>query len=111
MDGQYQLVFDLSTKPYQWWFPAVGLIFIAVGIVIALAIKRYPSITPHRYVGHVLIVAGAMWSLGAFAATYPCYQKIHSRYARGEYATVQGRIENFKPMPYEGHADECFSVL
>jgi hypothetical protein len=30
--------------------------------------------------------------------------------SKGDYQTVEGTINNFDPMPYEGHRMECFSV-
>jgi hypothetical protein len=31
-------------------------------------------------------------------------------YHKGEYQTVEGVVTDFRPMPYQGHQDECFSV-
>jgi len=31
-------------------------------------------------------------------------------YRSGGYSMVEGEVEDFKPMPFEGHTDECFSV-
>jgi len=52
---QYRVVFDLSEKGFQWWFPAFGVVFVM-------------------------------------------------------FTMVDGLVSNFRPMPYEGHQDECFSV-
>jgi len=30
--------------------------------------------------------------------------------SKGDFQTVEGRVSNFDPMPYEGHKMECFSV-
>ncbi len=38
------------------------------------------------------------------------YSKTVGAYSRGEYQTVEGYVENFDPMPYEGHADESFEI-
>ena len=38
------------------------------------------------------------------------YHKIVGAYNRGEYQIVEGYVENFDPMPYEGHADESFEI-
>jgi hypothetical protein len=38
------------------------------------------------------------------------YVTLHQAYKNGQYSVVEGRVENFRPMPYEGHQQECFSV-
>jgi hypothetical protein len=30
----YFIAFDISQKPFAWWFSAIGLFFVAVGIVL-----------------------------------------------------------------------------
>jgi len=31
-------------------------------------------------------------------------------YRKGQFSVVEGLVSNFRPMPYEGHQEECFSV-
>lgn len=38
------------------------------------------------------------------------YNKLMNSYESGQYETVEGYVENFKPMPYEGHSDEYFEI-
>ena len=38
------------------------------------------------------------------------YNKTVGAYSRGEYQIVEGYVENFDPMPYEGHANETFEI-
>jgi hypothetical protein len=38
------------------------------------------------------------------------YLKLRSAYRHGQFSVVEGYVTNFRPMPYEGHQDECFSV-
>ena len=35
---------------------------------------------------------------------------IINRYKTGDYSIVEGTVENYKPMPVEGHANESFSI-
>jgi hypothetical protein len=87
---RYVTVFDLTQKPFQWWFPAVGTAVIDMGIVLILINRRWPSQTRAKSTGWVAIVFGSLWT--------------------GHYQTAEGNVENFRPMPYEGHTDECFIV-
>lgn len=38
------------------------------------------------------------------------YTKLQKAYRLGNFSVVQGTVENFHPMPPQGHASECFSV-
>ena len=38
------------------------------------------------------------------------YVGLHHAYRSGHYSVVEGEVEHFRPMPYDGHQDECFSV-
>jgi hypothetical protein len=33
---QYRVLFDLSQKSYEWWFPTFGLTFVAIGMGVLL---------------------------------------------------------------------------
>ena len=52
----------------------------------------------------------ALLSTVALIAQLNMYNKIVGAYSRGEYQIVEGYVENFKPMPYEGHANETFEI-
>lgn len=38
------------------------------------------------------------------------YNKVVGAYYRGEYQIVEGYVENFEPMPYNGHSKETFEI-
>ena len=50
------------------------------------------------------------WSAVVLIAQLNMYNKTVGAYGRGEYQIVEGYVENFDPMPYEGHADESFEI-
>jgi hypothetical protein len=45
-----------------------------------------------------------------FSTTFHEYTALRSAYRRSQFSVVEGRVTNFRPMPYDGHQDECFSV-
>ena len=51
-----------------------------------------------------------LWSAVALIAQLNMYNKTVGAYGRGEYQIVEGYVENFDPMPYEGHTDESFEI-
>jgi hypothetical protein len=105
---QYQLVFDLSQKGFQWWFPAFGLIFVVAGCIILAIGRRKHWPFRRRFVGYFMLVFA--WSGLAFVSMYADYRALHSAYENHDFSVVEGSVTNFRPMPYEGHKDECFSV-
>jgi hypothetical protein len=111
----YVTVFDAATEPFRnWWFPAFGLIFVAIGYLqlfkpSALPFGRQLSERRGRMSWYVLVFA-ILWTLIAAAAigigSYRAWRELKT----GDYRVVEGRVENFEPMPWAGHGDESFDV-
>jgi hypothetical protein len=51
-----------------------------------------------------------MWTVVTFAATYYDYISLREALEIGQVTVVEGIVTDFKPMPYEGHANERFCV-
>jgi hypothetical protein len=107
---QYRVVFDLSQKGFQWWFPAFGLIFAVIGGVFIWLGRRNRWPLSRKFFGYFMVGFACLWSGLAFASTFGEYFKLDSAYRQGHFSVVEGHVTNFRPMPYEGHKDECFSV-
>ncbi len=120
MGDSFTTVYDAANQGFvNWEFPAVGLIFVAAGLAIFFApriIKRlgipffeFPSwrATFFRY---VFLGFAIFWTVTAFLATYSLYQRHHELAATDTCRTVEGKVEDFVPMPRESHADESFTV-
>ena len=45
-----------------------------------------------------------------FLFQWNMYRKTVGAYQRGTYEIVEGYVEDFVPMPYEGHANESFQI-
>jgi hypothetical protein len=117
----YENVFDITQKPFEWWWPAFGLIFVAIGIaLIAFGSKINRNKNPKnlgfslsvdsRFLGLFFVVFASGWTLLAFGGTYSSYRDYLHAYQTGQYSVIEGPVEDFHPMPYEGHQDECFRV-
>jgi hypothetical protein len=109
---QYRVAFDLSQKGFQWWFPACGLVFVAIGgVVLWLRGTLNRPLPRSRKIAVYLVIGfGALWSGVTFLSTLKEYVALNTAYRRSQFSVVEGRVTNFRPMPYEGHQDECFSV-
>jgi hypothetical protein len=106
----YVTVFEITQKPFQWWFSAFGLIFVVVGIGFILASKKWPSQKRQKVTGYSMLMFACLWTLIAFTSTFGEYRKLSDAYRSGNYTVVEGNVENFHPMPYGGHQSECFTV-
>lgn len=103
-------VFEVSKKGFNWWVPAVGLGFFFLSAVLIKVSSQHQWPWAKKWVGYVGVVFAALGTLALFGTTFLEYSRLQAAYRRGEYATVQGVIQNFQPMPWDGHQDECFSV-
>lgn len=117
----YETVFEITSKPFEWWYPAFGLIFVVLGIGF---IKFGPTrdrnkkaksfrlnfTIPPKLLGWFFVIFASFWTLVAFGGMYYSYRKLVQAYRTGRYSVVEGIVEDFHPMPYEGHQDECFRV-
>jgi len=108
MPLDYQTAFVITEKPFDWWFAIAGLLGGVAGVVCITLGRRLHW---RRWqVGYFFIGFAMLWF---FAVSYPMYvhfRELRSAYTSGRYLTVVGPIEDFRPMPYQGHQDECFRV-
>lgn len=117
----YETVFEITQKPFEWWWPGIGLVFLVIGVMF---IRFGPSLDrnkngknfgltfaiPPKRLGWFFVIFASFWSLVAFGFTYSSYRQLVGAYRAGKYSVVEGTIEDFHPMPYEGHQNECFRV-
>ena len=100
----YTTVFDVSQGGFRhWWFPAAGLIFIIVGAGMFVFSRR-------RVFAGLFLLFACFWTLLSLALTATDYFGLASDLRHGRCEVVEGIVEQFDPMPYEGHKDESFVV-
>ena len=102
---EYVTVFDASQKWLDWWFPAIGAVFVAAGLW-ALVGERGPRAW----------FAGLFTLFGLGIGTVSIFMQLQLRAALisalrdGRATVVEGRVYDFDPMPFSGHKRECFKV-
>jgi hypothetical protein len=79
------------------------------GVIIWLG-KRNDWPRSRRFVGYFMVGFACLWSGLTFSTTFGEYLRLRSAFRHSQFSVVEGRITSFRPMPYEGHQDECFSV-
>jgi len=113
-------VFDVLDSGFKSWsFPAFGLIFVGIGLLLFFLPKiieatglpnlKFPSRgqTVFRY---VFLGFAILWAVLAFLQTYSAYLRHEALARTNECRIIEGPVENFTPMPSTGHAMETFSV-
>jgi hypothetical protein len=73
------------------------------------AVKIYQRKQEYKW-GYAIVLMGLVWTYLAFSSLYPSYRAIRKEYLAGNFSVVEGAVEDFHPMPFEGHQDECFTV-
>jgi len=120
----YHVVFDVGQAGYRyWWSPAVGLIFILVGALMWRFSKQVDEVQRVTYfglsrpgpefiktIGAIVLAFAAAWTFLALGLTLTDYLSLRSAVRNRECKIVEGIVENFDPMPAEGHKDESFVV-
>ncbi len=110
----YQVVFDIGAAGFRdWWFPGTGLAFVLTTFL-ALRFRNTVEKTMPRFARGagipILFGFSLIWTAAASIATCGEYFSMRSALQNGRYQFVEGPVEDFKPMPYEGHAMESFRV-
>lgn len=112
----YMTVFNVADHPFRnWWFPAFGLIFVAIGsgLVFRPAFFKLASpfgIQRSRMFRWFFFLFGCFWTISVAAVVTTDTWGAISALDSGQFEVVEGRVENFKPMPWQGHSDETFDV-
>jgi len=110
----YQVVFDVSTEGYRGWAFVLGLLFfLTVGVGWILWSRQFPD-PRHRWFQRSRPYVFTAFTLcvmsGLNINMYREYRLLTGRLQAGNYQVVEGEVEEFDPMPWEGHKDESFVV-
>jgi len=113
-------VFDIASSGYKnWGFAAFGLIFIVAGaaMVFGPRILRNQGATLFAFkskyqkvFAYFFLVFSIFWTSTAFLSTYTSFHRHRKLAESNTCKNIEGPVENFIPMPWEGHAEESFSV-
>jgi hypothetical protein len=112
-DPLYDVVFDAALQPFPWGWPALGLLVVTLGVLlrrselrlIAKNPKQKTSLSSRFFLGFSIL-----WALAAGVGALSYYAAPRRAGERGSHRTAEGVVENFDPMPFEGHKPESFTV-
>lgn len=112
----YRVVYDVGSAGYtSWHFPALGLVFIAIGTFLVIYRKKLPGYWGKNPLAgtifaFVFLGFSLFWTIGSFALTYGSHKSLSGAAQANQVSVVEGPVTRFKPMPKEGHALERFCV-
>ncbi len=113
---QYQLIFNAADfQVNNWTFMPVPLILTVVGIFL-IKFSGKPKVTwysnwpPHPIFAWFFFLFVASISVVIIGLQVNQWLEIRAAVAQHNYHVVNGPVQDFKPMPREGHAEESFSV-
>lgn len=94
--------------------PVVMLVFIALFPVLWKIYEKNNEVKiDYKTVKSLCLCMGAfvtVFLIISWASHLSMYNKIVGAYNNGQYEIVEGYVENFVPMPYEGHSNESFEI-
>ena len=107
---QYSVVFDSARNGSEWWFPASGLVFVLIGGFLIWLGRGNRRPLNRRFLGHAMAGFACLWTVLVLSKMIPDYQRARAAYLFGNSSVVQGLVTDSRPMPYQGHGEECFTV-
>jgi hypothetical protein len=106
---EYKVIFDVSQTSADWWFPAVGLLFLVPGLAMVLGSPRGARSLYSRLFSWGWVGFAALWTLGAFVGVAGDHIRAVRALESGEVAMVEGVVENFQAETLH-HKRESFTV-
>jgi hypothetical protein len=110
MAPDFVTVYQVSKEWADWPFAFVGAIPIVVGVAVIFGKRTFKWRQPHWLMPIFFCGFGILWLCTAGVSVLRDDSRAFNAFKKGDYQLVEGYVEDFYPMPYEGHQSECFSV-
>jgi hypothetical protein len=104
------LIFDMTSKPYDWSVWQVGIIFI-VGLFAIWLDKRKIHVAAIPKIGYFMCAAAALFAVFEVGSYFLGRREKLNLLNSGRCPIVEGVVTNFHPMPASGHGTESFEVI
>src|SRR5580704_13659008 len=105
-----KVIFDIASKSYNTSLllaPAFLFLLGAGGIWME---RRKVGHVAMKGVGYIVCAVAVLGTILFGGWAYLDRVDAEKALKAGTYASVTGKVEHFRPMPYEGHPEESFSV-
>jgi glucan phosphoethanolaminetransferase (alkaline phosphatase superfamily) len=99
----YETVFEISQKGFTWWFALVGLVPSIPGACVWWWRKSHEVSWRAISISYAFPAFALLWLCVCTILMAVDYRHLLSAYREGRFSTVEGRVEDFHPMPPQGH--------
>jgi len=108
--NNYEVEYEVSFKIFHVVWLLLPWLLLFGGIAIFRRPRSGKSIVLQKLLGAYVALFSVAILWVAFRAVIGDYRNRKTQLRTGHYHTVEGRVEHFVPMPYQGHALEKFDV-
>ena len=108
----FELVFDADEAGYRQ-FPAIGLVFVALGLGLVIYHRKYPSpnwSVRSRVLPYLSTGIAVTWFSIAFVATLADYWLLRHALRSGQYEVVEGKVVDYVAMAVQPRSMDRFTV-
>lgn len=105
-----KVIFDATTQAFPWepiWVATGAFVFGGVLLLLKKLKWRHAWSTG---AGVLFMVMAVLWMVIAVAQWQMAHRDHVNALASGRYQVVQGTVEDFRPMPKDGSAEESFTI-
>ena len=112
---QYQTVFDVINVGYRYWYIPAAMLGLTVASIMFLLLIKLVGGKARGILAFSIystLILSPFLSLAMFFSTYSDYRELRNAPQEGKTVVIEGNVENFILMPYEGHhpSSESFTV-
>jgi hypothetical protein len=112
MAPRYETIFEIGYGTFPWgdlFHP--GIAIVIGGLLVLFGHRVFGGKKEvHQILGAVLASLGVFFLFLMAIAVLPRFVSLRQAYVKGDSSIVEGVVENFRPAPALGAADESFSV-
>lgn len=103
---EYRTIFEIGFHSFPW----SAFLNPSLCIMLGIAFYRFSSRQLFKAFGFVAIIVGTIFFLLASVSVIPMSIRLRKAYVSGRTTTIEGAVEDFRPMPALGPSRESFSV-
>lgn len=105
----YETVYQYSGPTWlSYSFLLSGLVFTIMGVILVVVSRNASS--GQRFFAHFFLGFAILLSVVNGISHYRTHKLLSEALAKQTCHVVEGAVENFDPMPYDGHKVESFTV-
>lgn len=108
--SQPRVLFEVSNQSLSPSFLIAPAFLFLLGVAAVWMEKRKIGYHPIKGMGYVICALSLIGALVIGAWTYFDRSEGAEALRTGAYSVVSGSVEDFRAMPYEGHAEESFVI-